>query len=109
MNRLFVYGIFLDQSMRDRYAMTGEHYATVKGYATIGDSIVAAIPMSESFALSGMVVDVAPSRSGITPPTRGLVVDNWQALDSLEAGYDRIKVTTTDGENCWMYVSRYYK
>lgn len=104
MNRLFVYGIFLDEFMRDKFAMTDPHYATVRGWATKGGSIVRAVA-DNNYTLTGLVVDVSPYKDFQYADTT-YSVDNWMALDSLEAGYDRIVVTTTDGEDCWMYISK---
>lgn len=92
-NRLFVYGIFLDEVNRDYFGMSNPEYATVKGYATVGGSIVSAVE-DERYTLTGLVVDVDPIK--------------WSAIDSLESGYNRIKVTTTDGETVYMYEGKYY-
>lgn len=107
MGKLFVYGIFLDQHAREQYGMTGEHYATVRDYATIGGKIVAAIK-ANGYCLTGLVVDVPEKRYYPPAPERpDYELDNWQSLDSLESGYDRVKIKTTDGEKCWLYVARY--
>lgn len=96
--KLFVYGIFLNESTRQSYGMTNPKYATVKGYMTIGSHIVEAIPVdSEDIALSGLIVDIPKELDGR---------DNWARLDSLEAGYTRIKINTCQGEEAWMYEGR---
>lgn len=90
MNRLFVYGIFLDESARFAYGMSNPQYQTVKDYVTIGNGIVAAYKIPNyGFCLSGLVVNVDP--------------DYWGRIDGLESGYNRIKVNTTDGEEVWIY------
>ncbi len=43
-------------------------------------------------ALTGLVCDVWP--------------DAWATLDALEGAYDRVGVTTTDGQAVWMYIAR---
>lgn len=107
MSKLFVYGIFLDQHARDSFGMTGEHYATVRDYATVGGKVVAAT-RADGYCLTGLVVDMPDTRevhwSRHDEPTR---IDNWQGLDFLESGYERVKIKTTDGEKCWLYVARY--
>jgi hypothetical protein len=92
-NRLFVYGIFLGQTMRNAYGMTNPQYATVKGYVTIGHHIVQATYVGDDdrIALTGLTVDVEP--------------DKWEDLDRLEGGYDRVLVTTTRNEQVYMYVA----
>lgn len=93
MNRLFVYGIFLDRYNRVEFGMSNEHYATVKGYVTVGSQIVSAYKVGEqSLALTGLVVDVDDRF--------------WDSIDRLEASYRREIVTTTDGEQVYMYVDR---
>lgn len=83
MNRLFVYGIFLDESARQRYGMKNPRYATVKGFATVGGQIVEAVA-DERYTLTGLLVDADPTY--------------WARLDSLEWGYDRMLVKTTTEE-----------
>lgn len=92
-NRLFVYGIFLDERNRVAFGMSNPEYTTVEGYATVGGSIVSAIK-DPRYTLTGLVVDVNPTM--------------WSRIDSLESGYNRIKVTTTDGETVYMYEGKYY-
>jgi gamma-glutamylcyclotransferase (GGCT)/AIG2-like uncharacterized protein YtfP len=95
MNTLFVYGIFLDQHNRDAYGMHNPRYATVPGYITMTrhGSIVEAVNIELStIALTGLLVDVNPKR--------------WDDIDSLEWGYDRIEVTTTNGQRAWMYAAK---
>lgn len=93
-NRLFVYGIFLGQQMRDRFGMTNPEYATVPNYATFGYHIVQAsyIASSGDLALTGLTVDVDP--------------EYWERIDSLEGGYDRKLVTTDSNEEVYMYVAK---
>lgn len=89
--KLFVYGIFLDERNRDRYGMTNPEYTTVPGYITIGSGIVQAMPVDDNnIALTGLMVDMDSER--------------WERLDALEGGYDRIKVKTHYGDEAWMYV-----
>lgn len=91
--RLFVYGIFLDESNRRHYGMSDPQYATVLNYVTVGGHIVQAIHKPGfGFSLTGLMVDMDSSM--------------WEPLDMLEAGYARIKITTTDGEEAWMYAER---
>ncbi len=91
-NRLFVYGIFLDEHNRTAYGMSNPKYTTVSGYATFGMGIVQAYPVQEEAGLTGLAVDVDPSR--------------WNDIDSLERGYDRIKVEAYNGETLWMYTGK---
>jgi hypothetical protein len=107
LDRLFVYGIFLDESKREQYGMYSPYYATVEGYATVGlgygNIIVEAIPVREgNFVLTGMIVRVATRGTNIF----GMQVNSWAMLDALEAGYKRELITTTEGEEAWMYVAR---
>lgn len=89
-NRLFVYGIFLDQDSRDYYGMTNPRYCTVPGYITVGSHIVQAVAVDEQrIALTGLTVDMDP--------------EGWEKLDRLEGGYDRSVVTTIAGEQVYMY------
>ena len=94
MDRLFVYGIFLGQRMRDSYGMTNPQYATVPGYATFGDHIVQAVKIDGAphLALTGLTVDVDP--------------EQWERIDRLEGGYVRREVTTDNGEQVYMYTAR---
>ena len=90
MDKLFVYGIFLDERNRNAYGMSNPHYATVAGYITIGSRIVQAVRADGlGAALTGLLVDVEP--------------DQWPRIDMLESGYDRITITTTDGIEAYMY------
>lgn len=92
-NRLFVYGIFLGETLRDAYGMTNPQYETVPGYITVGGTIVEAIPVkNESIRLTGLVVDVNPNQ--------------WDHIDNLERHYDKVLVTTTSGEVVNMYVGK---
>lgn len=93
-DRLFVYGIFLGERMRDSYGMTNPEYATVPGYATFGDHIVQAVKIdgARNLALTGLTVDIDP--------------ENWERLDRLEGGYDRKRVLTDKGEQVYMYTAR---
>lgn len=89
-NRFFLYGIFLSQRTRDRYGMYDAEYATVQGFVTRGSHIVSAERTDDDgLALTGNTVSIDPSYI--------------PALDRLEGGYDRIIVTTNDGERVWMY------
>ena len=81
--KLFVYGIFLGADARFSYGMTNPKYCTVRGYATVGEHIVYAVK-DRRYTLTGLLVDVDQ--------------DAWTALDSLEYGYDRVIVETTDSE-----------
>lgn len=88
--KLFVYGIFLDETNRENYGMENPSYDTVRGFITIGDYIVRAVPSTILGAsLTGLLVDV---------PTR-----NFQRIDILETGYARIKVQTSSGIEAFMY------
>lgn len=93
-NRLFVYGIFLNESNRTSYGMTNPQYATVAGYATFGGHIVQAVPIENAgrLALTGLTVDIDPTC--------------WAKTDSLEGGYDRALVTTDTGEELYMYTAK---
>lgn len=93
LNRLFVYGIFLGETMRKAYGMTNPRYMTVPDYVTVGGHIVQAVKIDSgtSIMLTGLTVDVDP--------------ENWERLDRLEGGYDRVKVKTHDGEEVYMYVA----
>jgi len=93
LNRLFVYGIFLGEDGRKAYGMSKPQYDTVPGYLTVGDYIVQAIKIEDQrIRLTGLRVDVDP--------------DYWGKIDDLEAGYDRVKITTTNNQDCWMYVAK---
>lgn len=88
-----MYGIFLSEHNRREFGMSSPVYATVLNYATFGGSIVEAIHIPNAgLSLTGLVVDVDPSR--------------WGDIDSLEGGYDRSIVTTTDGETVYMYTGK---
>lgn len=95
-NKLFVYGIFLGENMRNSYGMTNPVYATVPGYATFGHHIVQATHLEGSeemnLELTGLLVDVDPT--------------HWAQIDSLEAGYDRAVITTSRNEKAYIYVSK---
>lgn len=93
--KFFSYGIFITPDRRASIGITAPaRYATVEGYATIGDYIVQAVPL-EHAVLTGIIVDVPD--------------DVWPQLDLIEGGYDRISVTTTRGEEAQMYVAKTYK
>src|SRR5258708_25919628 len=101
MNKLFVYGIFLGERMRQAYGMTNPRYDTVKDYVTYGDHVVQAHHQPErGLALSGLVVDVEPYQLN----ELGQLHHVWSALDRLERGYDRIEIVTVTGEQAYMYV-----
>lgn len=91
--KLFVYGIFLDENMREMYHMTNPKYDTVKDFATFGSTIVTAqyVPQA-GLALTGVTVDYDP--------------EQWERLDGLEGGYDRIIIDTTHGERAYMYAEK---
>lgn len=94
--KLFVYGIFLDEDRRQRYGMSNPHYTTVPGYITVGGHIVEAVQVeNKNIALTGVLVDMDSSR--------------WEPLDRLEAGYNRVKVKTVTGEEAWMYEGKFAK
>ena len=91
-DKLFVYGIFLDEENRKEYGMSNPQYTTVPGYLTVGSYIVRAVQTDNtSVALTGLLVDVDPAM--------------WPSLDSLEAGYDRIKVRDVSGDIAYMYAA----
>lgn len=92
LNRLFVYGIFLDAHNRLAYGMSNPLYTTVNGWATVGSGIVQAVKAPYEYALTGLIVDVDSSC--------------WGKLDRLESGYERILVTTVDNEQAYMYAER---
>ena len=94
LNRVFVYGIFLDQQNRDRFGMSNPRYETVDDYATFGRGIVQAryVP-NVGLGLTGLLVDIDP--------------DYWDRLDRLEAGYDRKLIVTDSGDEAWMYVEKH--
>lgn len=95
-DKLFVYGIFLDERNRRRYGMTNPVYDTVLDYVTVGDYIVEAKrEAGYNYSLAGLVVDVDPVY--------------WDAIDMLESAYDRIRITTMNGEHAWMYVGKRWK
>jgi gamma-glutamylcyclotransferase (GGCT)/AIG2-like uncharacterized protein YtfP len=88
--RLFVYGIFLDERNRQSYGMTDPEYQTVADFATVGGRIVKAVHIPQAgLALTGVAVEYNP--------------EQWERLDRLEGGYDRIIVKTTQGEPVYMY------
>lgn len=93
LNRVFVYGIFLGEKLRDRYGMSNPVYATVDDYATFGTGIVQAQYIPDAgLGLTGLIVDIDPSY--------------WDKLDSLEGGYDRKLIVTDSYEEAWMYVAK---
>lgn len=93
MNRLFVYGIFLGESLRPAFGMSNPRYETVPGFITVGGRIVEAIRVpNDEIALTGLVVDVDPVY--------------WGRIDELESGYDRIIVQTSSNESVYMYAKR---
>lgn len=100
--KLFVYGIFLGDSMRSAYGMTNPSYDTVYDFVTVGSSIVQAVHIPNEGASTG-----DSGRFGSRLSLTGVTVDydptRWESLDRLEAGYDRIIVTTTHGERVYMY------
>ena len=91
--KLFVYGIFLDESTRDRYGMENPSYDTVPGYITVGNHIVSATKSDVyGVSLTGLLVDI---------PTR-----NLPSVDVLESGYARIIVDTSGGFEAFMYAAK---
>ena len=91
--KLFVYGIFLGEEMRKEYGMTNPRYATVQDYVTHGHHIVKAYKVEDcGLALTGLIVDMDTSQ--------------WDDLDRLEGGYERIIVRTTSGEWAYMYAGK---
>lgn len=95
MDRLFVYGIFLDEDNRAHYGMSMPEYAVIPDFLTVErfSSIVEAIyAPGLGISLTGLLCDIDP--------------EYWERLDQLEAGYDRIIVTTVDGDDCYMYVQK---
>ena len=97
-NKLFVYGIFLDANTREFYGMgNGVTYATVRGYATFGGYIVKACKMPwDRYTVTGLLITLPDGF-------------NWEPVDALEGGYERIIVTTTDKTNAYMYAGRDYE
>ena len=92
-NRLFVYGIFLNQRNRDRYGMYNAEYATVPGFFTVGSHIVQAVETEDTrIALTGVTVDVDPRM--------------WPMIDGLEAGYTRQVVLSDSNEEVYMYTQK---
>jgi len=91
--KLFVYGIFLNESNRKRYGMHNPSYTTVPGFVTFGSHIVTAQRTStEGVALTGLLVDMD--------------ITGWHMLDMLERGYDRIVIETISGEPAYMYARK---
>lgn len=94
-NRLFVYGIFLNEDNRAVYNMTNPRYAVVKGYKTVfiqPPKVIGAVKSTSTDVLSGLLVNIDPRY--------------WRAIDMLEQGYDRILIRTTLGEEAYMYVEK---
>jgi gamma-glutamylcyclotransferase (GGCT)/AIG2-like uncharacterized protein YtfP len=92
----FTYGIFLSASRRAGLGCKANStYDVVHGYATKSvykdSAIVEAFPLS-GCTLTGLVVEITPAI--------------LRTLDRIEAGYDRIEVTTGYGKKAWMYVSK---
>lgn len=94
LNRLFVYGIFLGDTMRRSYGMENPRYATVKNFVTVGSHIVQAVKVdaASGVALTGLIVELPEDY-------------NWGPLDALEGGYDRIIVRTESGDEAYMYAT----
>lgn len=88
--------------------MSHAQYATVRNYVTVGitpdGGIVQAVEVSpeNNCALTGLLVDVAPRSQSYNGRWR----DTWKDLDALESGYNRVRVTTTDKHEAWMYVAK---
>lgn len=95
--KFFSYGIFLDGNLpvdkqRTQAWNRGQQqgkYATVKGYKTVGSYIVMAVKDPEA-TLTGLVFNISN--------------DQLQQLDRIEAGYERVNVTTVQGDDVVMYV-----
>lgn len=104
LHKLFVYGIFLDEDMRDRYEMSDPQYAVVPGYVTrqCGGSIVEAVevPIDLHLGLTGLLVNVNPNSTKHGPNS------TWKRLDMLEGGYNREIIITESGERAFMYVAK---
>ena len=84
--------------------MSHAKYATVHGFKTVRimGNIVEAVKDSGA-TLTGLIVDVSTEYK---PGWSDVPGDNWQRLDTIEMGYDRVRVQTTDQEDCWMYVAK---
>jgi len=88
--KLFVYGIFLGEGMRNAYEMKNPSYSTVPQYVTVGEGIVQAVKVdAKGVALTGLLVDVPKSV--------------WPRLDRLETGYSRVRVKTHGNTTAFMY------
>lgn len=102
LSKLFVYGIFLSERLREAYYMKDASYDTVANFSTVGkggvNSTIVEAVVDEGKTLTGLVVDVEP-----TVVFGDSVFDNWDRLDKLEHGYDRVKITTNSGVEAWMY------
>lgn len=103
--KLFVYGIFLGESMREGYGMRVIGYDTVRDYITVGGHIVQAKKVDPKMgaALTGLVVEVPET---LAYDHKEGEYDNIERLDALETGYDRVIVQTTAGHECWMYCEK---
>lgn len=107
MNRLFVYGIFLDEDMRRSYGMSNPRYATVLDYATYGKGIVTAYrQVGAGLSLTGLLVDVPAKTQWQDANNVWHEDDNWLDLDRLELNYKRIIIKTTDGDEAYMYAGK---
>lgn len=93
--KLFVYGIFLGEGMRESYNMTNPQYATVSNFVTVGNHIVQAeyIKDAPGLALTGLLVDVP-------------IYEFDHGLDALEGGYERVRITTENKTEAYMYARR---
>lgn len=92
-DKLFVYGIFLGEKLRNMYGMSNPRYGVIRGLTTIllGGNIVGAYRVeNEDIALTGLIVDVNPTY--------------WQEIDDLERGYTRTEAITESGERVWIYI-----
>ena len=94
---LFVYGIFLEEGTRYRYKLYEEpRYATVQGYVTWGSHIATAYSVDDKdIILTGLVIDIPDDY-------------DWAAIDRLEGGYNRVEITTEQGDKAFMYVGKDY-
>lgn len=89
----FTYGIFLQESTRENLLGNYEtpQYDTVKDYTTVGEHIVEAVP-ARGTTLTGLVFDITSKQ--------------LDKLDNIEAGYDRVTITTVLGRRAIMYVKK---
>lgn len=95
--KLFVYGIFLDQGNREDYGMLKATYATQPGFKTVGSYIVRAVRTdSEEDSLTGLLINNTDAVK-------------WDRLDGLEAAYKRIAVEEWSQVTIWVNDGRLVK